>query len=124
MRKRRLAFCLALLLPTAVSAAPEGYLFGGFLKYSLKTRLTSGISIRMSERDPELVAKLSNPGQNELCAPNDCGDIAGAQKLTAAAGTFAGVNADDGNWNYAQYHIVSASTRLAPELILSAGNLR
>lgn len=110
----------ALLYALLAQAAPEGELFG--IEYRLKTRLTSGVSVRMEERDSTLVAKLSN--QNLLCAPNECATVEQAQRLFSAPGTYSGVNSDDGNWNYERYDLVAASTRLAPELTLSRGPLR
>lgn len=91
----------------------------------LNTRLTLGAQVRVQKRDKRLIAKLAIPGQQDLCAANDCvsatGDPEPNQRLVNARGAFSGVNEDNGNLNYNRGDISAALMQLRPRLDLFWG---
>ena len=114
----------AILLALApVSQALEYELGGGSL--NIKNRLSTGAAWRVQNRSSDLVGKLNVPGQQDLCAADNCyslsGDPAPNARLLAARGSIFGVNGDDGNNNYDRYDLVSATTKLATDVIFEKG---
>lgn len=89
--------------------------------------LTSGVDWRMQDRNLDLLGKTDVPGQQTLCAPDDCMSLSGNpapnQRLIKATGAFSGVNSDDGDMNYGKHQIVAATTKLTPTLTLAWGPL-
>ncbi|AXQ30340.1 DUF1302 family protein [Solimonas sp. K1W22B-7] len=96
------------------------------INVSLDGRASLGAMWRMEDRDHALIGKLNLPGQQGLCAPDDCIDLGGDsepnQRLVDAEGAFLGHAIDDGNLNYGQYEITSAVARLKTDLSLSWEN--
>ena len=90
----------------------------GSVDMRLNNRLTLGAALRLEDRDERLLAKLNVPGQESLCAPDNCmslsGDPAPNQRLIEARGGY-NVNGDDGNLNYDQYDFTQASIQFQPE---------
>jgi hypothetical protein len=91
----------------------------------LNTRLTLGAQMRVQKRDERLIAKLALPGQQDLCAPDDCvsalGDPEPNQRLVNARGAFSGVNEDNGNLNYDRGDLSAVLVQLRPRLDLFWG---
>lgn len=84
--------------------------------FSLKNSYSVGAAMRMQDRNGMLVGKLNTPGQQNLCAADNCisftGDPEPNARLVRAGGAFSGVNQDDGNLNYDKYDIVAATNKL------------
>src|SRR3546814_15974717 len=78
--------------------------------------------MRVHHRDGRLIAKLAVPGQQDLCAADDCqsqtGNPAPNQRLVDARGAFSGVNEDNGNLNYDRGDPTAAIFQLRPKLDL------
>lgn len=95
--------------------------FGSF-NGSLKSRISTGIAMRLEPQDVNLIGKQSVPGQQNLCL-DTCisinGDPEPNLRLVRAAGAFSGVNADDGVLNYQQYDIVAASNKITSDLTVN-----
>jgi len=118
-----------LLAALVAGAAPHGALaleyeaFGG--NFTLKNRISTGAAWRTQGRSNELMGILNVPGQQGLCAADNCysltGDPAPNARLVAAQGSYFGVNADDGNMNYDRYDLVAATTKLASDLTFERG---
>lgn len=118
-----------MLLPLTAPSALAGELaldlgdfhaeFGGVL--------STGVAIRLAEPSHRLLGKTDVPGQQLLCAADDCMSLSGSPepnaRLVAATGAFAGVNGDNGNLNYAQFDPVAATTRFTPTITLEYGPL-
>ena len=121
---RLLASMLALTPLTA--AAIDGEWNG--VEYSVKSTVIAGVAVRTEDRDLNRVAKLSIPGQKNLCDADDCmstnGNPAPNQRLVNAKGAFSGVNADDGNWNYNKGDITDSLIRYSPEIRLKRGDIK
>ena len=115
---------LALLCAVPQSQALEYELGGGNL--TIKNRISTGAAWRLQTRSNDLVGKLNVPGQQDLCAEDNCyslsGDPAPNARLVAAQGSFFGVNGDDGNNNYDRYDLVAATTKLATDLTFERGD--
>lgn len=118
---RRLNHGLVLLIAAGLglscaSVQALEFEFGDELSFSLNNRLSTGVAIRMQERNPGLIGKLNIPGQSNLCAPDNCislsNDPEPNQRLVNAPGGFSAVNGDDGNLNYDRHDIVAATTKL------------
>lgn len=122
--KRFAPWMAAGLLLSPASHALEYELFGG--NFSLKNRLSTGAAWRTQHRSNDLVGKLNVPGQQQLCATDNCyslsGDPAPNARLVAAQGSYFAVNADDGNNNYDRYDLVAATTKLATDLTFERGD--
>lgn len=121
------AACLWLLLGAGVAmpaAAFDAEVEG--TKITFNNTATIGAAVRMQKRSNKLLGKLDVPGQQDLCTPDDCmsfgGDAEPNQRLVDAAGAFSGVNADDGEMNYDQYDLVSATSRLNSDLKVQYGD--
>ena len=116
---------LTLLAAAPLSHALEYELGGGNI--SIKNRLSTGAAWRLQTRSNDLVGKLNVPGQQNLCASDNCyslsGDPAPNARLVAAQGSYFAVNADDGNNNYDRYDLVSATTKLATDITFERGDL-
>jgi len=116
---------LALLLLAAAPETPalEYELGGGNL--TIKNRVSTGAAWRLQERSNALVGKLNVPGQQDLCATDNCysitGDPAPNARLVAAPGSIFAVNADDGNNNYDRYDLVAATSKFATDLTFEKG---
>lgn len=89
---------------------------------TLNTRISFGAAMRVQGRDERLIAKLAVPGQQDLCAADDCqsqtGNPAPNQRLVDARGAFSGVNEDNGNLNYDRGDPTAAIFQLRPKLDL------
>lgn len=92
----------------------------GESEYTINNRFSVGAAVRLENRDTDLIGKLNVPGQQTLCAADDClsflGDPAPNQRLLAARGSLMGQHADDGNLNFDQGDIVSAAAKLRSDL--------
>lgn len=103
--------------------ALEYELGGGSL--TIKNKLSTGATWRTQTRSNDLIGKLNVPGQQQLCASDNCyslrGDPEPNARLVAAQGSFFGVNADNGNINYDRYDLVNATTKLATDLTFEKG---
>lgn len=114
-----------LCLPVAAATASEWQLGG--VDFTLNNRFSVGAAMRMQDIDyDQQVAKLSVPGQQDLCAPDDCLslnlDPGPNQRLVNARGTYSGVNGDDGDLNYQKYDLVAATSKLSMDLRASWGD--
>lgn len=123
MRQVWIAVLMCALVPEA--QASEWQLGG--LDFQLNNRFSIGAALRMQGIDyNDEVGKLSVPGQQDLCAPDNCislnGDPEPNQRLVNARGAFSGVNGDDGDLNYQQYDVVAATSRLSSDLRMSWNN--
>lgn len=118
--------CLAAaaILASAPAIALE-FEFGSDLSMTWNNRLTSGVALRMQERDYKLIGKQNVPGQQDLCTADNCisltDDPSLNQRLVDAPGGFSAVNGDDGNLNYDRYDMVAATTKLTSDLKLRWG---
>ena len=114
---------LLLSLATQVSAFETEW---GETKVTLNNVATIGAAMRMQDRSSDLLGKLNVPGQQDLCTPDDCMSFGSNTepnaRLVAAKGAFSGLNGDDGNMNYDQYDLVSATSRLTSDLKLQHGD--
>jgi len=124
MTKRGLLLAACLLSLSGSASALDGELAG--INYSVKSRVLVGVGIRAEDRDLNQVAKLSVPGQENLCndSNNGCTTVQGNRDLINAKGSFSGTNGDDGNWNYDKGDITDASILFSPELKLQRGDLK
>lgn len=99
----------------------------GSISGSWNNEVSVGARIRMQSQSYDLLGKLNVPGQQDLCAEDDCvsysGDPAPNQRLVDAQGAFVGALGDDGNLNYDQYDVVAATTTWITDLKLNWGNL-
>lgn len=122
MRKRLLA--AAGVLAAAAAHAADFEL--GPVSGALNTRIAAGAAVRVEARDERLIAKLAVPGQQDLCAPDDCqsqrGDPAPNLRLVNARGSFSGVNEDNGNLNYDRGDPTAAVLQVRPKLELFWGD--
>jgi hypothetical protein len=93
--------------------------------FGLSGLLTTGAAMRLENPDTRFLGKTDVPGQQSLCAADDCmslrGDPAPNQRLVDAKGAFSGVNTDDGEMNYKRYDLVAATTKLTPTLTFENG---
>lgn len=98
----------------------------GPTKIALNSKLSSGVTWRLQDRDGDLIGKLNIPGQSGLCQADNCISFSGGTepnaRLVAAQGAFSGVNADDGDINYDRYDIVAATTKLNSDLRVEYGD--
>ncbi|MGH8460683.1 MAG: DUF1302 domain-containing protein [Stenotrophobium sp.] len=112
-------------LGVASSAHALDYQWGD-LGVTLKTRVSVGATMRMQHASNKLLGKTDVPGQQSLCASDDCvsftGDPAPNQRLVNAQGTYFGNNGDNGDMNYPQYSIVAATSLLDTDLKLTYNN--
>ncbi|TXH02907.1 MAG: DUF1302 family protein [Nevskiaceae bacterium] len=87
---------------------------------TLKSRLTVGATMRMQDRNYQLIGKLNVPGQQNICQPDDCisftHDATANQRLVDAQGAFFGANGDNGDLNYDKHSIVAATDMLDSDL--------
>jgi hypothetical protein len=111
-------------MSTSIAWAIDGKVAG--INYSFKTNVVAGVAVRTEERNLDQVAKLSVPGQGNLCndANNGCTTVQGNRDLINARGGFTAANADDGNWNYNKGDITDSLVKVAPELKLQSGDLK
>lgn len=116
---------LALLASGAAQGDELSYQLGD-LSVAVSGVLSSGATVRMEARDNRLLGKTDVPGQQNLCAGDDCMSLSGNpgpnQRLIDAVGSFSGVNGDNGNLNYDRYDLVAATTKLTPKLSLEYGD--
>ena len=115
---RGLALALGLGLGGAVHGADLKAELGDGAELGLTGVFTSGVALRMQDRSINLLGKTDVPGQQTLCAADDCMSLSGNPapnaRLVAAKGAFAGVNSDDGDMNYSKYQVVAATSKLTP----------
>lgn len=97
------------------------------IDFSLDNRVSIGVGWRMEERDNALLGKLNVPGQQDLCAPDDClaldGDPAPVRRLVNAEGGFALHNTDNGNMNYDKGDPFVGVAKISSELTATWENL-
>jgi hypothetical protein len=123
-----LVFALSIVVASALSGKPAFALEAEYegVKINFNNTATVGAAMRMQKRSDKLLGKLDVPGQQDLCTKDDCmsfgGDAAPNARLVAARGAFSGVNGDDGDMNYSQYDLVSATSRLNSDLKLQYGD--
>ncbi len=112
--------CLA-----ATSASAWDYSWAG-IDFSIENRVSIGAAWRMEERDNALLGKLNVPGQQNLCAPEDClgldGSVEPIRRLVNAEGGYTLHNTDNGNMNYDQYDPVAAVTKLSTKITATWDN--
>lgn len=120
----RMSLLLVLLATPLASPALEYELFGGSL--NIKSRLSAGAAWRTQHRNNDLVGKLNVPGQQQLCARDNCYSLSGDPepnaRLVRAQGSYFGINNDDGNNNYDRYDLVAATTKLAVDAVYEQGD--
>ena len=114
----RIASCAGVLVAAALSAGPVRAFDWEWqdAQFSLKSTYSVGAAMRLQGRNGRLVGKLNTPGQQNLCAEDNCisftGDPEPNQRLVDAGGAFSGVNQDDGNLNYDKYDLVAATNKI------------
>jgi hypothetical protein len=117
--------CLGVLLLAGSAHGADLALQWGDAEFGLTGLLSSGVALRMQSRNYALIGKTDVPGQQTLCAADDCmslgGNPAPNQRLVDAVGAFAGVNSDNGDLNYDKYSIVAATTKLTPTFSFAYG---
>jgi hypothetical protein len=117
--------CLGALLLAGGARGADLKLDWGDAEFGLTGLLSSGVAWRMQGRNDALLGKTDVPGQQSLCAADDCmslgGNPAPNQRLVNAAGAFAGTNTDNGDMNYDKYSIVAATTKLTPTFTFAYG---
>jgi hypothetical protein len=125
---RREQGVVAVLLALAATAAwGQRFQFqiGEFSAVS-KNSVSIGAALRMQDPSNDLLGKLNVPGQQALCAPDNCLSFTGNpepnQRLVDAPGAFSGVNQDDGNINYRKYDLVAGTSKLSTDWSLSYGD--
>lgn len=124
---RRALWLLAapLVFGCAPAAADDIQFIYGDSTFGLSGLITSGVAVRLEDPDTRFLGKTDVPGQQNLCAADDCmslrGDPAPNQRLVNAKGAFSGVNTDNAEMNYQQYDIVAATTKLTPTLTFDNG---
>lgn len=108
-----------------VSAQILDFQIGEF-RATAKNAISIGGAVRMQDPSNDLLGKLNVPGQQDLCAPDNClslsGDPAPNQRLIDAPGAFSGVNADDGNMNYRKHDLVAATSKFSMDWSFSYGD--
>lgn len=106
------ALLIALLAPAALGFEFERW----DTALRLDSRLSVGAGFRVEGRDEGLVGKLNLPGQQMLCAADDClslsGNPAPNQRLIDARGGFAAHAFDNGNLNYDAGDLYTAVAKL------------
>lgn len=116
---------LGTLLLAGTAQGADLKLNWGDAEFGVTGLLTSGVAIRMQDRNYGLIGKTDVPGQQSLCAADDCMSLSGNpapnQRLVDAAGAFAGVNNDNGDMNYDKYSVVAATTKLTPVFTFAYG---
>lgn len=90
-----------------------------------RNTVSFGAAIRTDKRDPNLVGKLSLPGNADLCAPDDCiglseGETEPNERFLAAPGALT-ANIDDGNLNYDRGDLVAATAKWSSRLNIDWG---
>jgi len=122
---RNAPWCVAVLALVSTQGQAIEFEWQG-VEGAWKNVLSVGAAMRMQERSNELLGKLSVPGQQTLCQPDDCisldGDPEPNQRLVDAEGSFFGHNGDNGNLNYDRYDLVAATTKLNSDLTARHGN--
>lgn len=125
-RSLRLMAALVVLLPVASVQAEELSWQFGETELSFSGLLTAGAALRLEARNADLLGKTDVPGQQTLCAADDCmslsGDMAPTQRLIAARGLYAGINGDNGDLNYDRYQLIAATSKFTPKFSLSYGD--
>jgi hypothetical protein len=111
----------------AVPASALDYQWGD-VSAVFKTRVSFGAAWRMEDRDERLIGKTNVPGQQNLCAADDCisfnGDPAPNQRYVNAKGAYLGETYDDGDINYNRGEIVSATGKITPDLFIGWGDFQ
>lgn len=128
MSARRVAVAtglIATLVVGAVRADARSWEWGS-TTLDFSGVVTAGVAVRLQDRAANLIGKTNLPGQENLCAADDCMSLSGEtephERLIAARGAYAGVNGDNGNLNYDQHDVVAAVARFAPTLRLAHGD--
>lgn len=120
MRNMRWAMAGLLLVGGQAQAWDEQW---NDLSLSINSRASAGATLRMQDRNYDLIGKLNVPGQQNLCVPDDCisfdHDPAPNQRLVDAKGAYFGINGDNGDLNYDNHSIVAATLMLDSDLKLS-----
>lgn len=123
----RFGFCAGVALAVFGSQAfALDWQVGDSTNITFRNAVTVGAAMRMQERSNDLLGKLNVSGQENLCAADDCisfrGDPEPNQRLIDAAGSFSGVNSDNGNMNYDRHDLVAATSRLVSDLKIESGD--
>lgn len=113
MRKIGLFACSLLLLSGSAQALEYQW---DDINFTLNNRASAGAIMRMQAPSYDLFGKMNIPGQQDLCAPDDCisflGDPRPNQRLVDAKGAFFATNNDNGDINYRNHSIVAATALL------------
>ncbi|AXQ30137.1 DUF1302 family protein [Solimonas sp. K1W22B-7] len=121
---KKLPWAALLALISLPASALEGEFYGFDMQW--KTLLSAGTQVRMQHQAEELIGKTNIPGQQNLCASDDClsltGDTAPNQRLVDARGAYFGANGDDGNMAYDKGDVVSALFKINTDLTLRKGD--
>jgi hypothetical protein len=116
---------VALMLSSTRTATALDFQFDD-LSLVVNSRVSSGAAVRMEEPSNDLLGKTNVPGQSNLCTRDSCMSLSGDpepnQRLVDAPGAFQGINADNGDQNYDQYDIVTASNRLSVDSVATWGD--
>ncbi|TXH05824.1 MAG: DUF1302 family protein [Nevskiaceae bacterium] len=93
---------------------------------TLNGRFSSGLTLRMQDRNNNLIGKLNVPGQQHLCDIDNClsftNDPRPNQRLVDATGAYFGVNGDNGDLNYDKHSIVAATQMLDADFKIARGD--
>ncbi|MDR3417373.1 MAG: DUF1302 family protein [Nevskia sp.] len=91
----------------------------------MKNRFSTGVQMRLEPIDNNLTYKLNVPGQQNLCAPDDClsltGDPRPNQRLVNAKGAYVDLYGQ-GDLNYKQYDITAATNLFDSDWTLTWNN--
>ena len=113
------AICVSFLLAPASWALNFEWMDGA-ISTELITKLAVGAGWRLEERDPDLLGKLNVPGQENMCAADDCLSLDGnpepSQRLNRAQGGYLLHNTDDGNLNYDKGDMISGLAKINLQL--------
>jgi hypothetical protein len=125
-QRRALRAPLALAVAVALAApAAQAYEFSrGELSGSIDTTVSYGISVRMQDRDDNLLGKAHfNPALvAQITALQNAGRYLDAQALQVAAQGRFSVNRDDGNLKYDKHDAISNAFKITSELSLNWRN--
>ncbi len=117
--------CVVALLSTGGAHGADIELKWGDATFGLTGVLTTGAALRTEGRNYALIGKTDVPGQQTLCAADDCMSLTGNpepnQRLIDAVGAYTGVNTDNGDMNYDKYSVVAATTKLTPTFTFADG---
>jgi hypothetical protein len=115
----------ALLLALAAPAGALDFEISDGVNLKMVNKFTVGAGIRTQARDNAALGILNVPGQQGLCAADDCisfsGNRAPTQRLIDAQGGISLHGTDDGNMNYDQGDVYTAISKLNADWTLNWG---